>query len=209
MLRQLAKTATTTVARQSQSQTRAFHSPFAVLSKSPSTPLTTTANTTSNYYEKALESSPDPLTNPNSTRTYVVSSPDPSNTPYEVPSGAYPNASPYENPPRVVAANGEDFLNTNPSSTSVSPAHPTTTSTTAGMVDRNDVGVGESSAVRFRSAPGEMGKRGGGSYGEGLGDEETTVRNSSKVGERNPPPLSKEAEGWSKGGLKDAWKKRK
>lgn len=30
------------------------------------------------------------------TRTYVVSEPDPANTPYEVPSGAFPTSAPYK-----------------------------------------------------------------------------------------------------------------
>lgn len=59
------------------------------------------------------------------------------------------------------------------SSASVSPAHPTTTTTKdqggglgrAGEVPRSEEGVGSSSAVRFRSAPGEMAKGGDGGLG--------------------------------------------
>ena len=59
------------------------------------------------------------------------------------------------------------------SSTSASPAHPTTTTTKsqggglgrAGEVPRNEEGVGSSSAVRFRSAPGEMASGGDGGLG--------------------------------------------
>ena len=41
---------------------------------------------------------------------------------------------------------------------SASPAHPTT----HGIIDGNDLGVGESGAVHYQSAPSEMGEQGRG-----------------------------------------------
>ncbi|KAG9315291.1 hypothetical protein JVU11DRAFT_4430 [Chiua virens] len=74
---------------------RAFHSPFVVLNAS--TRLTSPASTPTSMYEKQDDTSTEPHLSSSGTRTYVVSEPDPSNTPYEVPSGAYPTSSPYVN----------------------------------------------------------------------------------------------------------------
>lgn len=74
----------------------------------------------------------------------------------------------------------------------------------------NESGVGESAAVRHRSAPGEMGARGGGHYGTDVMDKDTTKPGSDgELADRNPPPLSAESEEFSNKGLKDAWKARK
>jgi len=80
---------------------RAFHSPFPALSSS-SSPLTgskthTTPEAVNVRYEKAEDHSPDPEMSHTGTRTYVVSQPDPADTPYEVPSGAFPTSAPYVN----------------------------------------------------------------------------------------------------------------
>ncbi|KAG8213039.1 hypothetical protein J3R82DRAFT_11431 [Butyriboletus roseoflavus] len=72
---------------------RAFHSPF-VASPRRTTP---SSSTPASIYEKQHDSSPEPHLSSSGTRTYVVSEPDPSNTPYEVPSGAYPTSAPYLN----------------------------------------------------------------------------------------------------------------
>jgi len=47
-------------------------------------------------YEKQDDSSSEPHLSSSGTRTYVVSEPDPSNTPYQVPSGAYPTSAPFD-----------------------------------------------------------------------------------------------------------------
>lgn len=77
--------------------TRAFHSPFVVLNATNrlTTPTPTTATS---IYEKQDDASPEPHVSSSGTRTYVVSEPDPSNNPYEVPSGAYPTSAPYAQP---------------------------------------------------------------------------------------------------------------
>ena len=117
--------------------TRAFHSPFAVLSSSES-PLTRAPSPTSatrGLYEKNIEYSSEPFMSAAGHRTYVVSSPDPANTPYEVPSGAYPTSAPYENYTRT-----ESPVPPNAQYASTAPglAHPITN-----KVPRNDAGVGE------------------------------------------------------------------
>ena len=84
-------------------QARAFHSPFAVLSASPLTTPPPPTSSTGGIYEKNIEYSAEPFVSGSGTRTYVVSTPDPANTPYEVPSGAYPTSAPYQNYPRTEA----------------------------------------------------------------------------------------------------------
>ena len=81
---------------------RAFHSPFAVLS-SANSPLTAspTPSATAGIYEKNIEYPAEPFTSGFGTRTYVVSTPDPANAPYEVPIGAYPVSSPFQTQPRA------------------------------------------------------------------------------------------------------------
>lgn len=182
--------------------TRSFHSPFAVLSSN--SPLTSHPESSevsaSNPYQKQTEESPEPSMTISGTRTYVVSTPDPSNTHYEVPSGAFPNSAPYHNPAKRDAP--QTILS---SSTSASPAH----SYMSTRVPTNEFGIGESAAVRFRSAPGALGERGGSDGGIGLMDEASTSYPEETLGERNPPPsLSKEAEKFGKLGVDGGWKAR-
>ncbi len=81
---------------------RAFHSPFTLLSSSPSSsPLTSPpppeAKASPLFYEKQVDDYSEPHYSSSGQRMYVVSEPDPSDTPYEVPSGAYPTSAPYIN----------------------------------------------------------------------------------------------------------------
>jgi len=70
-------------------------------------------------------------------------------------------------------------------------------------------GVGESSALRYKSAPGEMGAKGGGYGGAGLVDAAGTQEGTGTLGDRNPPPDGNVAEKFSKAGVDGAWKLRK
>lgn len=206
-----ASTPLKTVTTATPAATRSFHSPFAVLSTA-SSPLTTPLDSAANAaaeaaaaaYEKQVDAAPEPHVTPTGTRTYVVSAPDPADSPYEVPSGAYPNSSPYVHT-YPEDANGERQPQLS-SSTSEHPAHPVTTR----RVPINELGVGESAAVRFRAAPGAMGSRGGSEGGLGLMDKaSTTHATEGSPPDVNPPPLSSESEKFSKLGVKDAWKTRK
>lgn len=131
---------------------RAFHSPFAVLSPSPTSPVAAPPSSlpASPLYEK-LDYSPEVQVSSSSTRVYVVSDPDPANTLYEVPSGAYPNSAPYQPIAQAAAPipHGAQF-----SSSSSSFAHPLTTR----AVPRTDARVGESAVVRNAEAPGQSGR---------------------------------------------------
>lgn len=124
---------------------RAFHSPFVVLSASNhlTTPPPPAAAPT---YEKQGDSSPEPHLSSSGTRTYVVSEPDPSNTPYQVPSGASP------------------YLKFNPTTTPIPEGLHTSSSlrnpSNTRAVPHKEAGVGQSAAVRNTAAPGEMGRRG-------------------------------------------------
>jgi len=118
-------------------------------------------------YEKQHDHSPEPQVSSAGTRTYVVSEPDPANTPYAVPYGAYPTSAPYVNFKSTPEAPNPEGKH---SSTSTSLPHLFTTR----AVPRNAAGVGESAAVRYREAPGEMGRRGGGYGGLRLMDESGT-----------------------------------
>jgi len=115
---------------------RAFHSPFVALN---ATNRLTTPHTASPMYEKQHDSSPEPHLSSSGTRTYTVSEPDPSNTPFQVPSGAYPASASYL---------------------------PNTSINTRAVLD-NEAGVGKSAAPRSTAAPGETGRRTGGT---GLAD---------------------------------------
>ncbi|PPQ96236.1 hypothetical protein CVT26_005563 [Gymnopilus dilepis] len=131
---------------------RAFHSPFAVLGRSPLT--TPTNKDIVNQYEKHYDQPSEPLSTSGGYRTYVVSEPDASYKHYQVPAGAYPTSEPYVN---FSATAAPDVTGAQYSSTGSNLlAHEFTTR----RVPQNAGGVGESSAVRFRSAPGEMGARG-------------------------------------------------
>ncbi|TCD61832.1 hypothetical protein EIP91_007851 [Steccherinum ochraceum] len=187
--------------RTPSSSTRAFHTPFAVLSSS--SPLEKapppSSNVSSSLYEKQQDHSLEPT---GQKRTYyVVSEPDPAHTPYEVPSGAYPTSAPYQNYPATEAP-----VHNTRSSTSSSSAHPTLTS----AAPQNESGVKESASVRFREAQGEMGERGGSYGGLGLMDEATTSKGQGELASRNPQPDQPDvAEKNSKLGIKNAWKERK
>ena len=105
---------------------RAFHSPFAVLSsaQSPLTmpPAPTPApSSAAGIYEKNIAYPAEPFVSGFGTRTYVVSQPDPANTPYEVPSGAYPTSAPYQPYARTEAPTPP---NARFASTSTGFAHP-------------------------------------------------------------------------------------
>lgn len=164
---------------------RAFHSPFAALS-TPMAHSQPQAHTS--LYEKQLDHSPEPSWSSNGSRMYVVSEPDPSQTPYEVPYGAYPTSAPYRN---YTATETPVRAGARFSSTSSSFAHPLTR-----LAPRNESGVKESSAVRNAEAPGEMHARGEGS------------KLDNGLAERNSPPLRENAEKFSKAGVDGAWKLR-
>ena len=103
--------------------TRAFHSPFAVLSsqQSPLTAPPPSSSVARGIYEKNIEYPAEPFVSGFGTRTYVVSQPDPANTPYEVPSGAYPTSAPYQPYARTEAPTPP---NARFASTSTGFAHP-------------------------------------------------------------------------------------
>jgi len=169
--------------------------------KSPSSdsPLTLLSEET---YTKQQDDSvgSEPQTLHSGRKTYVVSEPAPAGTRYDVPGGAYASTSPYT--PQTPASAPSSHKK-NISSTSASPAHPTLTSST--HTAQNPSGVDSSSAVRYRSAPGEMKK--GGDGGLNLMDSGTT-KNSEQAGlaSRNPQPLGEEE---GKKGIHEAWKHRK
>ena len=178
---------------------RSFHSPFVVLSSSG---LNSTQQTTPTQGSPLYEKSPDAhgyASLAPGQRHYVVSEPDPSSTPYEVPYGAYPTSAPYENFPSTDAP-----ITTPHSSTSPDLAHPYTTL----AADQNFTGIGASASVRFRSAPGEMAA--GGDGGLGLMDKATTQPGQGQLATRNPPPdAPATAEKNSKLGVDGAWKTRR
>ena len=96
-------------------------------------------------------------------------------------SGAYSSTSPYE--PQT-ETNAPESIN---SSTSTSHAHPTTTQN----APKNASGVGSSSAVRFRSAPGEM--KDGSDGGLGLMNKgEMQNLDQEGMASRNPQPKGEE-----------------
>lgn len=162
------------------SSLRAFHSPFVALKAASQSPLTSSPapsatvspiNAPLSSYEKQADYyASEPHVSSAGTRTYVVSEPDPSNTAYEVPYGAYPTSAPYVNYPLADAPPNPEGKY---SSTSSTQPHPYTTSARA--VPQNKYGVGDSAAVRNAEAPGEMGRRGGSYGGLGLMDETTTT----------------------------------
>ncbi|KAF4613551.1 hypothetical protein D9613_007626 [Agrocybe pediades] len=183
--------------------TRAFHSPFAVLGTSPLTTPNTTKDISAQY-EKQYDHPAEPLTSPNTGyRTYVVSEPDPANNRYKVPAGAYPTSSPYVN---FTPTSAPDVVGAQYSSTSADLlAHGFTTR----AARHHTGGVGESSTLRYKSAPGEMGAKGGGYGGAGLVDEAGSEEGVGTLADRNPPPDGEAAEKFSKAGVDGAWKLRK
>ncbi|KAI0076215.1 hypothetical protein K474DRAFT_1663341 [Panus rudis PR-1116 ss-1] len=181
---------------------RDFHSPFALLSSSESPLTSPPPPPQAALYEKQSEYSPEPRVSSAGTQTYVVSDPDPANTPYEVPSGAYPTSAPYQEYTRTEAPS-----NAPRASTANAYAHPITTN----AVPHNESGVGDSAAVRHREAQGELHAKGGSYGGLGLMDKEgTTKKSSAELADRNPPPDRPDvAEKFSKLGVDNAWKARK
>ncbi|KAG1844063.1 hypothetical protein DFJ58DRAFT_32692 [Suillus subalutaceus] len=179
---------------------RSFHSPFVVLNS----PLSSSSNVSpasASLYEKQHDPSPEPQISSDGMRTYVVSEPDPANTPYAVPSGAYSTTAPYANFKPTDAPNPEGKHG----SSSASLPYPDTTR----AIPRNANGVGESASVRYGDAPGEMGRRGGSHGGLGLMDESGTHKGAAELPDRNPSPDSDVALRWSKLGVENGWKERK
>ncbi|KAI0783573.1 hypothetical protein C8Q75DRAFT_782485 [Abortiporus biennis] len=196
--RSLSRTFPTTPSRVG---TRSFHSPFAVLSSSPlESPPSSNSNVSPINLEKQMDYTLEPF-HSSGANVYVVSEPDPLNSPYQVPSGAFPTSAPYVNYPTTEAPKQSPR-----SSTSSSFAHPYTTT----HVPRNDSGVMESSAIRFSEAPGEMNARGGSHGGLGLMDEASTTQPVGELPNVNPSPDDpKVAEKFSSLGVDKAWKERK
>lgn len=118
-----------------------------------------------------------------------------------MPYGAYPTSAPYVNFKPTEAPNPEGIH----ASTSASLPHHHTTR----AVPRNAAGVGESAAVRYKEAPGEMGRRGGGYGGLRLMDESSTYQGAAELPDRNSSPDSDVAAHWSKVSIQDARKERK
>ena len=139
---------------------------------------------TESTYEKEVETSSEPFTTYSGTRSYVVNEPDPADSKYEIPTGAYHSTASYEKLEEVKyeGYGGEKGVRDG-SSTSSEVAHPVRTK----QVPRHEGGVGESAAVRSGSSPGEMGKRGGGGGGLGLMDKEGTKEGVDWVLENKPP----------------------
>lgn len=121
-----------------------------------------------------------------------------------MPAGAYPTSAPYINFAATDEPNTKDVQYTSTGGEQI--AHGFTTR----AVSHHYGGVGESSAVRYASAPGEMGARGGGYGGINLMDKEGTVdgQGGPQI-ERNPQPDGNAAEKFSKAGVDGAWKLRK
>ncbi|EPQ54187.1 hypothetical protein GLOTRDRAFT_139550 [Gloeophyllum trabeum ATCC 11539] len=170
---------------------RSFHTPFVALSESPLTAPPPPTSNVSGIYEKNIEYNSEPTPSANGSYHYVVSQPDPSNTPYAVPSGAYPTSAPYVN---YTATERPEVLDQPKSSTSPNPAHPTLSR----AVPRNDSGVQESAAVRHENNPNK---------GTELMDKSST-QGSNNLQERNPPPIQDVGEKFGSMGVKDAWKAR-
>jgi hypothetical protein len=133
-------------------------------------------------YEKEHDNSSEPITTFSGTRSYVVNEPDPTDSKYEIPTGAYHSTAPYEKLKEVEYEVHGGEMNEGSSSSSEF-AHPVTTK----RVPRHEGGVGESAAVRAASSPGEMGERGGGDGGLGLMDKEGTKEGVDWVLESGPP----------------------
>lgn len=181
----------------------------------PSSRKSALQNPDENTYAKQDDPMGHPTISDDGKTTYVVSDPDPKGTKYDIPgcvsttpwkaqnkcscssySGPYKSTSLYT-VQETTDAPSADLS----SSTSAGPAHPTLTK----QAPQNEDGVGSSSGVRHRSAPGAMSQ--GGDGGLGLMDESRT-RNLEQSGmaSRNSAPKGTEE---GKLGLKEAWKHRK
>ncbi|KAF9474311.1 hypothetical protein BDN70DRAFT_884917 [Pholiota conissans] len=190
---------------------RGFRSPFAVLGSSPlSNPnaaaknsMTSSQDSILSQYEKHYEHPHEPILSGSGYRTYVVSEPDHTSRHYQVPAGAYPTSAPYTNFAATPAPNTEGVQYSSTSAELL--AHGFTTR----AAPQHRGGVGESSAIRHASAPGEMGARGGSYGGKNMMDKSGTTEGTGNLGERNPQPDGNVAESFSKAGLDGAWKLRK
>ena len=113
----------------------------APLFKSPSDPETLTArDLIEGTYEKEVETSSEPITTFSGTRSYVVNEPDPADSKYQIPTGAYHSTAPYERSKEVKyeGYEGERGVKERSSSSSEA-AHPVTTK----RVPRHEGGVGD------------------------------------------------------------------
>lgn len=209
-LRSLSKhsrTLSRSIAAANTAPSRAFHSPFAVLSSAqPSHAPPPPSQPTSALYEKQAEHTTNPTLSYAGTRTYVVSEPDPrAPSHYGVPHGAYPTTAPY------VSYAPTEAPTTGPrSAASPDLAHPVTTrAAPQNPTGANDAaGIQESAAVRFREAPGATAA--GSDGGLGLMDKATRKPGEGELASRNPQPDDPAvAEKFSKLGVDNAWKERK
>ncbi|KZT53669.1 hypothetical protein CALCODRAFT_511237 [Calocera cornea HHB12733] len=138
----------------------------------------------------------DPV--PDGTTHYVVSEPEHKNTPYDVPSGAFPTSSPYD----MYASSKKPETSEQPSSTSSTTAHPNTTQRVPKVDDTYP--YGSSSAVRHNEAPGDMAK--GSDKGVHLSEGvKVTPGAGGELASRNAWPSEEQG----KAGLDEAWKMRK
>ena len=101
----------------------------APLFKSPSDPNKLSArDLTEGTYEKELETSSEPFTTHSGTRSYVVNEPDPADSKYEIPTGAYHSTVSYKKLEEVKYEGHEGEKGVNERSSSSSElAHPVTT----------------------------------------------------------------------------------
>lgn len=81
-----------------------------------------TQDLTEGTYEKEPETSPEPFTTHSGARSYVVNEPDPADSKYEIPTGAYHSTAPYEKSKEAKYEGVKEG-----SSTSSEAAHPVTT----------------------------------------------------------------------------------
>jgi len=129
-------------------------------------------------------------------KTFVVSHPEHRDTPYEVPSGAFPNSDPYSEYKRTDAP-----APTTPSSTSSAAAHPNTTNRVPHTDEQYP--YGSSSAVRHKAALGEHAK--GADGGLGLQDGGSVKAGNGELASRNRWPDEEQG----KLGNKEAWTTRR
>jgi hypothetical protein len=109
----------------------------APLFKSPSDPNKLSArDLTEGTYEKGLETSSEPVTTYSGTRSYVVNEPDPADSKYEIPTGAYHSTASYQKSKEVKyeGYGGERGVKERSSSSS-ELAHPVTTKRVRGGGD--------------------------------------------------------------------------
>jgi hypothetical protein len=144
------------------------------------------------------------------TPTYVQSSTPPSERGYAVPPGAFPSAAPYAHFP---AAARPGVLDRPLASAAPDRAHPVLTA----KVPTNesgvhvDGGIGASSAVRFRDAPGtENAAMGGGAGGAGIQDPQGTKPGvQGELPDVNDVPVYENTERTARKGVKEGWTDRK